>query len=86
MTRAVAALFGADSERLSYRGMLVFATATGLLLAEKLPPEQWLAVSLAFMALDKMAKLVRKREDAEQEPDPPRTVVGFSGAKSDDDE
>lgn len=49
-------LFG-DAKRLSYRGLVVFAAATALLVTGTLTGTEWVAVAMAFMALDKAGKV-----------------------------
>ena len=56
--RAVLALLGSQ-ERLSYRRLLVFATATCLLLAQRLDAQTWLYVALAYLGVDAAEKMLR---------------------------
>ncbi len=54
-------LFNAH-ERISYRRLMAFATATGLLYVDKLDAESWVFVCVAFIAGEaapKMAKAFR---------------------------
>lgn len=51
------ALFGATG-RISYRRLLAFATATGLLLADKLTSGDWVYVCVAFVAAEAGPKMM----------------------------
>ena len=61
MTKAFNTLFSAH-ERISYRRLLAFVCACGLLLVDKLDSEQWVMVAIAFIAGEaapKMAQAIR---------------------------
>jgi len=51
------ALFSA-TDRISYRRLLAFVTATGLLIGEKLADEQWVYVCVAFIAAEAGPKMI----------------------------
>ena len=49
----MAAIFNSlfnKTERISYRRLLVFASACGLLLVDKLTGDQWVYVAIAYIA------------------------------------
>ena len=49
MTAIFKSLFN-KTERISYRRLLVFASACGLLLVDKLTGDQWVYVAIAYIA------------------------------------
>jgi len=51
------AFFG-STNRISYRRLLAFATATGLLLADKLTSGDWVYVCVAFVAAEAGPKMM----------------------------
>ena len=64
-------LFLRGQTRISYRRLLCFLTATGLLLADKLVASDWLYVAVAFIAgeaLPKMAEAYRSNDAGTLDP------------------
>ena len=49
MSRFVNSLFN-STDRISYRRLLVFVSACGLLIADKLDGDQWVYVAIAYIA------------------------------------
>ena len=56
MKKALQSLFSAH-ERISYRRLMAFTAATGLLWAGRLDGEQWIYVCIAFIAGEAAPKM-----------------------------
>ena len=56
--KTLSGLFDAH-ERISYRRLMAFATATGLLYVDKLDAESWVLVCVAFIAGEAAPKMAQ---------------------------